>query len=398
MKQVSNSLLTLLSNPFRMLPHALAPRENALADGRHFTPFFAFPGDARKCHFYFPGLSCPPRSCVRSWLGEGRIRNLFHGMLLLLFVVLLASAPVPETQAAERFAINLKDEVAVESNNVYLKDVADLYGPDKPHLEKLANIFLCVAPAFGETTILNRHQIGEQIEPVVGRLPISVFAGAASVQIRLQGRQITEDEIASILKSYILESTSWKESEIIIRSIGNLKGIELPPTEGSLRISSSAGIAGQRKVLAPIEILQAGKRLRSFWITAEIGIYSEILTAARKISSGKVITADDVTLQSVEITNLRASYFRVPEDVLGKVSRRNVSLGDPLTRESIMDPLLVKNGETVRLRLEREGIVLTSLVKAEQDGKLGQIIRVRNVDFSTLLRAEVTGRAEVKMQ
>jgi len=180
-------------------------------------------------------------------------------MLLLLFVLFLASGPGPEAKAAERFAINLKDEVAVESNKVYLKDVADLYGPDKPHLEKLADIFLCVAPAFGETSILSRHQIGEQIEPAVGRLPISVFAGATAVQIRLQGRQVTEDEIASILKSFIMESTPWKESEIAVRSIGNLKGIELPPTEGSLRISSSVGITGQRKVLAPIEILHAGK-------------------------------------------------------------------------------------------------------------------------------------------
>ena len=398
MKQVSNSLLALLLNPFRMMPHALAPRENALADGRHFTPFFAFPGDARKCRPFFPGLSCPPRSFVRSWLGEGRIRNLFHGVLLLLFVLFLASAPVPETQAAERLVIHLKDEVAVESNKIFLKDVADLYGPDKPQLEKLAKIFLCVAPAFGETTILNRHQIGEQIEPAVGRLSMNVFAGATAVQIRLQGRQVTDDEIVSILKSFIMESTPWKESEIAVRSIGNLKGIELPPTEGSLRISSSVGITGQRKVLAPIEILHAGKRLRSLWITAEIGIRSEVLTAAQKISSGKIITSDDVTLKYVEIADLRASYFRIPKDVLGKVSRRNVSPGDPLTRESFMDPLLVKSGETVRLRLEREGIVLTSLVKAEQDGKLGQIIRVRNIDFSTLLRAEVTGRAEVKMQ
>jgi flagella basal body P-ring formation protein FlgA len=398
MKQVSNSLLTLLSIPFKKLPYALAPRENAFADGRHLTPFFAYPENACKCGSFLRGLSCPPRSLVRSRLGEGRIRNLFHGMMSLLIVWFLASGLIPQMEAAERLVINLKEEAAVASDKIFLKDVAELEGPDAHQLERLAQISIGSAPAFGETIFLNRHQISERMEPSVGRLSLDAFTGASAVQIRLQGRQVTADEIESLLKSHLLESMSWNESEITVHSIGNLNGIELPPAEGSLRISSNASFASQRKILAAIEILHAGERLRSFWITAEIAIRSKVLTAAKQISTGKIVAADDVTSKYVEITDLRASYIRIPEDILGKVSRRNISPGDPLTRESFADPLLVKNGETVRLRLEREGIVLTSLVKAEQDGKLGQMIRVRNVDFSTLLKAQVTGKAEVRVQ
>jgi len=49
------------------------------------------------------------------------------------------------------------------------------------------------------------------------------------------------------------------------------------------------------------------------------------------------------------------------------------------------------------LRLQRNGIVLLSRGRAEQDGKLGQIIRVRNLDFSNVLKAQVTGRSEVML-
>jgi flagella basal body P-ring formation protein FlgA len=122
------------------------------------------------------------------------------------------------------------------------------------------------------------------------------------------------------------------------------------------------------------------------------------LIASNKIPSGRVITSQDVIKQTVEISDLRGSYYRELDDIVGKVSRRIFSSGDLLTRESFTEPLLVKTGETVRLRLERDGIVLTSLAKAEQDGKLGQMIRVRNIDYSTLLKAQVTGRAEVKLQ
>lgn len=398
MKQVSNSLLTSLKIPFKTLPYALAPREYALVDGGHFTPFFAFLGITSKFCSHFPGLSCPPRNLVHSRLGEGRIRNLFHGMFMVLAVLFIAFLPVGESLAGERLLINLKDEAAVASDRVFLKDVANLRGPDSNQIEKLANISLGLTPTFGETAILSRHQIGELMKPVIGPLPLDVFAGASAVQIRLQGRQITADDIATILKSHLLETTTWRESEITIRSIGNLNGIELPPEDGVLRVSSNAAIMGQRRISAPIEMLYGGRSLRNFWITAEIGIRAEVLTATRKISSGTTLTSNDVTPKYVDISDLHGSYARNPEDIVGKTSRRTLSAGDPLTRENFAEPLLVKSGETVRLRLERDGLVLTSLAKAEQNGKLGQMIRVRNIDFSTLLKAQVTGRAEVKMQ
>ena len=49
----------------------------------------------------------------------------------------------------------------------------------------------------------------------------------------------------------------------------------------------------------------------------------------------------------------------------------------PLTSEAFSDPFLVHHGETVQLRLERNGILLTSSARAEQDGRLGQVIVVR---------------------
>jgi flagella basal body P-ring formation protein FlgA len=120
--------------------------------------------------------------------------------------------------------------------------------------------------------------------------------------------------------------------------------------------------------------------------------------ASQKIPLEKIISADDIVEKVADIPDLRAVYARRPEDILGKASRRNFSPGDPLTSEAFSDPFLVHHGETVRLRLERNGILLTSLARAEQDGRLGQVIVVRNLEFSSTLKAQVTGRAAVRMQ
>jgi flagellar basal body P-ring formation protein FlgA len=397
MKQVSNSLLTLCLHPFSRIPEVEVPRDRIFATGRHLTPFFVHQGNKQNYRSILLSLSCSPRSLVRSWLGEGRIRSLLYGVCLSLFVLLTISVPVRSIAAAD-LVINLREDAAVDSGKVFLKDIADVRGGDAAQLQKLEALDLGSSPVFGSVTTLGRGRIKELIQAAFGPISSSAITGAQVVQIRLKGRQVGAADIVPILKSHFSESTSWKESEIEVRAIGNLKGIEIPPSGAELRLSSLAPINGQKRILAPIEVLQDGKNLRNFWVSAEVYVHADVVTAAKRIIPGKIIEAEDIEKKNKEITDLRAAYAGRPEDIIGKISRRNFSPGDPLTRDSFSDPYLVRNGEIVRLRLERDGVVLTSLAKAEQDGRLGQIIRVRNIDFSRVLKAQVTGRAEVKMQ
>jgi flagellar basal body P-ring formation protein FlgA len=398
MKQASNSLLTYFATPFIRMPHAQASREKASVYGRRFAHFLECQEKMNRFRYFLLGLSCVPRDIVRIRLHEGRIRSLLYGMAMAFVLLVSGQMLVPNLTAGERLLIYLKEEASIASSNVLLKDVADLRGPDVQQIEKLAQTTIAESPVFGETAVVNRHQIEKIVQGAVGFLPSGTFAGATAVRIRVQGRQITADEINPILKSHILQTTSWKESEISIRSMGNLKGIELPPTGAEFRILTSSAVIGSRNLLVPLEILQDGKILRSYWITAEIGVRAEVLTAARRIPAGKMITLDDIEIKFAEIPDLRASYACDPKDVLGKVSRRSFLPGFLLTGDAFANPLLVRSGETVRLQLERDGIMLTSLAKAEQDGRLGQLIRVRSLDFSTFLKAQVTGRAEVRMR
>jgi flagellar basal body P-ring formation protein FlgA len=398
MKQVSNSLLTLYPIHFKLPEAPAIPRDIAGVNGRHLTPFFVHRRNAGEQSCILPDLSCPPRCNVRSRLGEGRIRSLLHGISCFFLTAWMLLAPARMLTGAESVTIRLKEEAAVRSPMVFLKDVADLQGAESNRLRVLEQITLGQAPAFGAATVLSRHQIQERIESEADSLAGVNWTGAAAVQVRLQGRPADFNDVAPVLKSHLDGKTLWAGSEIKIRSIVGLKGIELPPEAFELRVSSNTTLAGRNRILAPVEIWEAGKIMRCFWITAEISVRSAILIASQKIPLQKIITPDDVVETVTELPDLRAAYARHPEDLIGKASRRSFSAGDPLTREAFSDPILVRHGETVRVRLERNGIVLTSMAKAEQDGKLGQVISVRNLESSAPLKAQVTGRAAVKMQ
>jgi flagella basal body P-ring formation protein FlgA len=399
MKQASNSLLTLSQILFKANSSVPAlPRVKAGTNDRHFTPFNIYWKNVEQLCSILPGLSCSPRSFVRSWLGEGRIRSLLYKFGIVLMAVGAMTFSVLIAPGANGLVISLREEASVRSATILLKDVADVRGPDLDTIEKLSQISLGPSPEFGSVKTLSRHQIGQFIQAAAGPVRSEEFSGAAAVQVRVKGGAINAEEVEALLKAYIRKASSWNESEIEISSIRNLNGIELPPDGAELRLSPIDASMGYKSILAPVEIVRAGKTLRRFWITAEIDIHAEILVAAQKITPGKIVQPGDVVKKNIPIADLHMAYARNPEEVVGKAASRIFSPGDPIPCQFFANPSLIKSGETVQLRLERKGIVLTSQARAEQDGKLGQVIRIRSLDFSTVVKAQVTGRSQVMLQ
>ncbi len=206
------------------------------------------------------------------------------------------------------------------------------------------------------------------------------------------------DMLLQVVRSHVAEVTPWKESEIQVRSIGNFTAMELPAGDFSLRISSREPLGAYHNVLIPVEILQNDKLVRTVWITADIVIRATVVQAAARLQFGGVVNPGDVKEVLADLPDARASYLRTCSEAVGKVMRRTLSPGDPLTRESVSSPFAVRSGETVRVQLQRGSITLSALARAEQDGRLGETIRIRNLQFSAPLKATVIGRGEVRIE
>lgn len=398
MKQVSNSLLTLY--PVRSIVTRFVtgfPRDEVCRTGRILTPFRVHRKEKQPLCTILPGRSCSPRSITHTRLGEGRIRSLLHSIFYWLFTTVVFFSSISVLYGAGSVRIQLNKKTNVSSGKVLLKDIASLKGEDAELINKMSRLHIADAPEFGTICTFSRHQIEKIIRrSLEGTVEIQV-SGAPIAQIRLQGRQATAEEIAPVLKAFVAETTQWREREIEILSIENLEKIEIPEGESDLRLSGKSPVFGRGRILVSFDAFHNGKNVTSFWVSAEIQVAASILTAAKRIPYKKTITPDDIASVETIIEDLDAAFVRNADDVTGMATKRSFSPGDPFTLEFLTKPFLVKSGDTVHLRLERNGLVMTSLARAEQDGRLGQIIRVRNLEFSSVLKAKVIGRASVEI-
>ncbi len=226
---------------------------------------------------------------------------------------------------------------------------------------------------------------------------ISMFSAIRAVY-GAEADSTRPDALLQVVRSHIAEVTPWKDSEIQVRSIGNFTAVELPTGEYNLRISNREPLSTYHNALIPVEIIQNDKLVRTVWITAEIVIRATVVQAASRLQYGSAIAPGDVKEVLMDVPDARAAYLRTCREAVGRIMRRTLSPGDPLTRESVSIPFLVRSGEIVQVRLQRGSIVMSASGKAEQDGRLGDMIRIRNLAFSTPLKAMVTGRGEVRIE
>jgi flagella basal body P-ring formation protein FlgA len=219
---------------------------------------------------------------------------------------------------------------------------------------------------------------------------VLVALSAADAQRPLDAAALTR-----VLRTHIAGTLSCEEADVEVRSAGNVEGISVPEGDVSLRILQKGVPASYRNLLVGVEITKDNRPIRTFWVTVDASVRGRFPRIRRRVPYGAALVPADVEMVEADIRDLRARYLKSEQEAVGQVARRLLVPGDALVSDMLAAPYLVRNGQTVRLRIERDRIVAAALVRAEQDGRLGQTVTVRNLDFSRRLKARVVGPGEV---
>ena len=83
--------------------------------------------------------------------------------------------------------------------------------------------------------------------------------------------------------------------------------------------------------------------------------------------------------------------------MIGTTAKRALGTGELLKRDWVNEINLVHSGDTVRLVSQGSAICVTTLARALQNGKIGDRIKVRNLDSDRAIAAVVTGQGEVRV-
>ena len=118
----------------------------------------------------------------------------------------------------------------------------------------------------------------------------------------------------------------------------------------------------------------------------------EVWVAQQLIRRGTPLSPHLFERKPMALSPSDSSYITHPDDLLHVELMRDMPAGSPIRSYDIKPALLVKRGQLVLVSLGLgRGFVVTVRAESQQDGRMGEQIRLKNPESGRLLSAMVTG-------
>ncbi|MGK0501369.1 MAG: flagella basal body P-ring formation protein FlgA, partial [Alteromonadaceae bacterium] len=118
----------------------------------------------------------------------------------------------------------------------------------------------------------------------------------------------------------------------------------------------------------------------------------EIVVTSGAVSPGTVLSASNLTLASVDIKRLRYSAFTDVDALIGARMKRRIVDGQAVQSNMLC---FVCKGDRITIRASLGGMAVKTSGIAQQDGVIGDTIKVLNASSQKPVIAEVASAQEV---
>jgi len=135
----------------------------------------------------------------------------------------------------------------------------------------------------------------------------------------------------------------------------------------------------------------------SLYVPVELSVWQPVVVAAAPVARGQVLTASALEVVEHDVRRMHRSYWQRPEELVGHVARRVIPAGSPITASQVEAPHAVRRGSSVIIEASQGGLLVKMAGTAQQDGRLGDRIAVRNSQSRRLLEARVIGPDRVRV-
>lgn len=120
-----------------------------------------------------------------------------------------------------------------------------------------------------------------------------------------------------------------------------------------------------------------------------------VWTARTSLKRDHVLNAADLSLVPVDLNQVRRGFLTSADTWLDFRLLHRVQAGEVLKASDLKSPLLVQKGQTVTLKVGVDGFQASMSGESQENGTLGEQIKVRNLSSQRIVTGIVSGKQEV---
>jgi flagella basal body P-ring formation protein FlgA len=311
------------------------------------------------------------------------------------FLLESASCQPTEQPKEPSLQVYIPREATIQEDTIKLGRACIIRG-DEALVARASEITLGRIAVPSQTIVIERSVVLSRL--VCNGIPASsvTLTGAEKIAVERQRRVIKGDEFVKLASSFLKKNLSggsvcqstpvWTPKDFIVPGAG--KVIKLSPR------SVKSGARGHVKVR--IAVLVDGKETGVREITFRLKYNCRRAVALAEILAGDIISPENVKIERTVSSYPEPANWRPP---YGLVARRRLPK-NIVIRPDMVGPVrpakVVKRNQTVVIRVEKPGLLVTSLGTACQEGCVGEFIKVRNINSQRIILGRVSEDGSVE--
>jgi len=307
----------------------------------------------------------------------------------------LANGKLADT--AEHFALHiyLPREITIDDDTIDLGQVSIIRG-EGPLVDKASEIALGRMFVPGQRIVIDRPMILSRL--ACNGIPVSKvrLTGAEKITVKQQKQIISGGKFVALANSFLKKNP-------LDRSLCQLKPMRIPKdlvlADANANIELSAhvvkgGARGCTKV--QIGVLADGEEIGVRQVPFRLKYKSRKVMSLVDIPAGMSISPENVKIEENLSNYPEPANWNPP---YGLVAKRRIPANAviyPYMVASENPVVVVKRNQTVVIRIERPGLLITAMGRAMQDGRSGEYIKVKNIDSQRTVFARVNDDGTVE--
>jgi len=291
--------------------------------------------------------------------------------------------------------IHLPREVTVQGNLLILGQISVVRG-DPALAATAAQVALGQFSVPGQKAILDRPTILSRLasQGIPGeRVRLT---GAEAVTVRRFQKTISAEEFLEMGKTFLRQHPP---GPAICETIPTVKpkDLILPGQSADLQVTPRfVRTAARGFVTVQITVTGNGKECGVREIPFRLKYQCHRVVTAKEIPEGTALTPENVRIESVVADQPEPAGWKPP---YGLVAVRTLAADTEIRSEmasSAQSPVAVLRNETVVIRIQRPGLMVTAVGVALQEAHAGEYVKVRNVDSNRVIICKVNADGTVE--
>ncbi|MCK6445886.1 MAG: flagellar basal body P-ring formation chaperone FlgA [Planctomycetes bacterium] len=291
--------------------------------------------------------------------------------------------------AASSVTLNLPNDARVRGTELTLAAVAQVTSDDPELVERARNYALGYAPAPGYSRLLMAEHLERELERFLG--VDVVVKGQPSCRVYPEIERVPGATIEAAARRELENTLLGKDAKATL--LESAAGIDVPAGEAPAtflaRVNADSLRSGSFSV--PVEVRVDGNAYRTVWTNWRLDLWEQRSVLVRPVKAGELITSDMLAEKRVALDTSNAKRLD-PRQIVGSVASRNLTTETAIVEADLIRPAIVRKGDALFLSIKKGAINARVAGTAQENGAIGDRIRIELTDNKRVLTAVVLSR------